>query len=102
MDIDGITGKSYLARNTRIRRAVRCPYPNFPSAPRPGQDPGLLISDSVVPCEHVFGRAYDLRRHLLSEHSLAVEKVVVDAWVEDRWKSRSGLEGAGGQRGVTL
>jgi len=48
------------------------------------QDSELSVSDSVVPCEHVFGRAYDLRRHLLSEHGLAVEKGDVDAWAEDQ------------------
>jgi len=81
MDIDGITGRSYLERNAKIRRALRCPYPRLPSAFVFGRDSGLSVSDSVVPCEHVFGRAYDLRRHLLSEHGLSVGKGVVDAWV---------------------
>lgn len=80
MDIDGITGRSYLERNTKIRNALRCPHPHVPSAFVSGRDSESSISDSVVPCEHVFGRAYDLRRHLLSEHGLAVEKRVVDAW----------------------
>jgi len=85
VDIEGITGKSYLARNARIRRALRCPHPDLPPAFVPGQDSELSALDSVLPCEHVFGRAYDLRRHLLSEHNLTVEKGIVDAWAEDRW-----------------
>lgn len=80
MDIDGITGRSYLERNAKIRRALRCPYPHLPSTFMPSRDSGLPVLDSVVPCEHVFGRAYDLRRHLLSEHGLAVEKGAVDGW----------------------
>jgi len=81
MDIDGITGRSYLERSARIRKALRCPYPHLPSTFMSGQDSELSVLDSMVPCEHVFGRAYDLRRHLISEHGLAVEKGVVDAWV---------------------
>ena len=54
-----------------------------------GRDSEWSVLDSVVPCEHVFGRAYDLRRHLSSEHGLAVEKEVVDAWAEDRRVSMS-------------
>ena len=83
MDIDRITGRSYLERNAKIRRALRCPYPHLPSAFVSGRGSELSDLDSVVPCEHVFGRAYDLRRHLLSEHGLALEKGVVDAWAEE-------------------
>jgi len=93
-EIEGITGKTYLARTAKIRRALRCPCPNFPSTFLSNRDSELSGVDSVLPCEHVFGRAYDLRRHLLSEHGLTVEKVVVDAWAEDRWASISG--GGGG------
>lgn len=86
MDIEGITGKTYLARNTRIRRALCCPYPHLPSMFMSNRGSQSSVLDSVVPCEHVFGRAYDLRRHLLSEHGLAVGKEVVDAWAKDRRK----------------
>lgn len=99
MSIDGITGRSYLERNTKIKRALRCPYPHLPSVFLSIRDSGLSVSDSVVPCEHVFGRAYDLRRHLLSDHGLAVEKGVVDTWAEDRRKSKS-AEAAPGGSGV--
>ena len=83
LDIGGITGQSYLERSVKIKRALRCPYPHFPSAFVPGSDPALSVPDSVVPCEYIFGRAYDLRRHLLSEHGLAVEKGAVVEWAED-------------------
>ena len=90
LDIDGITGKSYLERSAKIRRALRCPYPHFPSAFVSGPNSALSVPDSVVPCEYVFGRAYDLRRHLLSEHGRAVDKGAVAAWAEDTRKSPSG------------
>ena len=80
LDIDGITGKSYTERGAKIRRALCCPYPHFPPAFVSGPDLMSSVTDAAVPCEYVFGRAYDLRRHLLSEHGLAVEKGVVVAW----------------------
>lgn len=89
MDIGGITGRSYLERSAKIKRPLRCPYPHFPSAFVSGRGLESSVLDPVAPCEHVFGRAYDLRRHLLSEHGLAVEKRVVDAWAEGRRKSQS-------------
>lgn len=92
MDIDGITGKSYLERNAGIRRALSCPYPHFPPTFVPSRDSELSALESVVPCEYVFGRAYDLRRHLLSEHGLAVEKGVVDMWAEGQRKSEVAVE----------
>ncbi|KAF9777877.1 hypothetical protein BJ322DRAFT_1094846 [Thelephora terrestris] len=85
MDIDGITGRSYLERNSGIKKPVCCPYPNLPPQFASGRNSDLSVS--VAPCEHVFGRAYDLRRHLLSEHGLVIEKGVVDAWVEGLRKS---------------
>ena len=84
MDIDGITGRSYLERNAKIRGALRCPHPHLPSTFVSGRGSELSVSDSMTPCEHVFGRAYDLRRHMLSGHGLTVEKGVMDAWVEDQ------------------
>lgn len=87
MDIDRITGRSYLERNSKIKKALRCPHPNLPPSFISDRGSELSITDSVAPCEHIFGRAYDLRRHLLSEHGLAVEKDVVGAWAEERRKS---------------
>ena len=97
MGIEEITGKSYLERNSRIKRALRCPHPHFPSSFISGLDSGLSVIDPVLPCEHVFGRAYDLRRHLLSEHGLAVEKDIVDAWAEGQRKSVFAEAAEGGE-----
>ena len=36
--------------------------------------------DASDPCEYVFHRAYDLRRHLLSVHKLRVHKPVLEEW----------------------
>ena len=93
VDIDGITGRSYLERNSKMRRALQCPYPDLPPSFVTGRGSESSVLDSVVACEYVFGRAYDLRRHLLSEHGLAVEKGTVDAWAEGRRESMSGVAG---------
>lgn len=86
MDIDRITGRSYLERNSKIKRALRCPHPNLPQPFISNRDSPLSVVDPADACEHVFGRAYDLRRHLLSIHGLTVEKVVMDAWAEEQRK----------------
>lgn len=91
MDINRITGRSYLERSSKIKKALPCPHPDFPPSFKSDRDSELSVMGSVVPCEHVFGRAYDLRRHLLSEHYLVVEKDVVDAWAEERRKSMSAV-----------
>ena len=80
-DLDGITGKSYLEGSAKIRRALLRPYPHFPPAFVPGQTGAVRsrFRDSLRIC---FERAYDLRRHLLSGHGLAVEKGLVVEWVE--------------------
>jgi general transcription factor IIIA len=93
MTVNGITGRSYLERNSKIKRPLHCPHPNLPSQFTFDRGPELTVLDSMIPCEYVFGRAYDLRRHLLSEHGLAVEKWVVDAWAEERRKVASGVVG---------
>lgn len=40
-------------------------------------------------CTYVFSRAYDLRRHLLAEHSLELEREVVDEWVRSTKMARA-------------
>ena len=67
-DIDGTIRKSYLERSSKIRTALRCPYPYLPSVFVSDPDPVPPIPDPGIPCEYVFGRACDSRRHLLSEH----------------------------------
>jgi general transcription factor IIIA len=50
----------------------------LPSA-LPADRQNLWGSDTVS-CDYVFGRAYDLRRHLRAVHSIDLDKEVVDDW----------------------
>lgn len=54
------------------------------------------IAVGEIECEYVFGRAYDLRRHLSAVHGVVVEKGVVDAWALE---VRRGIWVKGGGRG---
>lgn len=80
LDIDHITGKAYAVRAQQklaSLRTLRCPHPDLRS---------LVSTVAVVEhgqgqCEYVFTRAYDLRRHLRSEHKEEIEKDAVDNWV---------------------
>lgn len=81
MDIEAITGKAYATRSQNAM-SIRCPYPDIDplvasSATLDGSGPS-----SSKTCEHVLTRAYDLRRHLRSEHGVDSEKEKVDAWVK--------------------
>lgn len=74
--INEITGVAYEERAARTHAPLMCPYPvmeGLPSA-RP--------VDDAAPCGYVFGRAYDLRRHLRAVHSVVLEKEVVDGWAQ--------------------
>jgi len=75
--INEITGVAYEERAARMHAPLTCPYPameGLPSAP-PAEGWG-----DAAPCEYVFGRAYDLRRHLGAVHSVVLEKEVVESW----------------------
>ncbi|ETW83575.1 putative transcription regulator [Heterobasidion irregulare TC 32-1] len=93
--IDAMTGRLYAQRAAagdsgtagasiaRLRR-LRCPYPNL-------RDFSLSSSPSQplqAACEYVFGRAYDLRRHMGAVHGVVLEKETVDAWAR---RVRAGL-----------
>jgi general transcription factor IIIA len=71
--IDEITGVAYAERASGKRAQLKCPYPEME---------GLLsaMPDDGGPCEYVFGRAYDLRRHLRAVHSVELDKDVLDRW----------------------
>ncbi|KAI0704925.1 hypothetical protein BC835DRAFT_1315791 [Cytidiella melzeri] len=79
LDIDDITGKSYnnrAAEQVSSSKKVRCPHPDL----------GSLLPEATNKsisrqCDYVFSRAYDLRRHLKSEHGIDVEKDTVGVWV---------------------
>jgi general transcription factor IIIA len=81
LDIDTITGKSYMERiKTKSSLMVQCPYPRIPITFKfDATDMDALSNEHV--CKHVFSRAYDLRRHLRSGHRMEVEKEAVDSWV---------------------
>ncbi|KAH9946789.1 hypothetical protein B0H21DRAFT_877046 [Amylocystis lapponica] len=84
-----ITGSAYVSNaQARIHSAktLTCPYPSLPQ----------LLSDHSTPvpsasCQYVFSRAYDLRRHLRSEHGIAVDKDSVDDWVKGAKKAKAGM-----------
>lgn len=80
INIDDITGKSYAMRAQQqlsSPRTLRCPHPDLHGLVPPAD----AIRHGEKQCEYVFTRAYDLRRHLRSEHGQDVEKDVVDTWV---------------------
>ncbi|KAH0829213.1 hypothetical protein J3R83DRAFT_2774 [Lanmaoa asiatica] len=81
MDIEAITGKTYA---TRLQNAmsIRCPYPRIDALVASGAILDASGPSSSKMCEHVLTRAYDLRRHLRSEHGVDTEKEKVDAWVK--------------------
>ena len=90
--IDVLTGRAYKTRAAGLTASKHftCSYPHIsfvdpdPSPVTLGQDisPPELGGDREGPsCAFVFSRAYDLRRHLLSEHGLAVAKEPVDRLV---------------------
>jgi general transcription factor IIIA len=78
--IDEITGVAYAERATGKRAQLKCPYPAMEGliSAMPVESTGSR--DYGGPCGHVFGRAYDLRRHLRAVHSVALEKDVLDGW----------------------
>lgn len=80
--INEITGVAYEERTANTPAPLRCPHPamvGLPSAPLEG------LSNScgdTMPCEYVFGRAYDLRRHLRAVHGVELDKETVDGWAQ--------------------
>ncbi|KAF9821931.1 hypothetical protein IEO21_00361 [Rhodonia placenta] len=84
--IDLITGNAYSARSQAqliTTKKLQCPYPNLPAmlAIEPAATHSTSSGSQVAKCSYVFSRAYDFRRHLLSEHGLKVEKERTDRWV---------------------
>ena len=77
--IGWLTGKDYNStsahHNTR-RALLPCPWPN-----------GFESEESIGQCSYLFNRAYDLRRHLKTDHSLELTKDEVDHWARD-WRRK--------------
>ena len=90
--IGELTGKNYKGRHVaavtgrtgqnRQRKVLGCPWPHhtFPVDKVEDDMEEVEAVEADDPCEYVFHRAYDLRRHLLSVHMLRVDKAVLEEW----------------------
>ncbi|KAG9312012.1 hypothetical protein JVU11DRAFT_7285 [Chiua virens] len=83
MTIEAITGKAYAARSQNAM-SICCPYPHIDALVASNAALDASGPSSSKTCEHVLTRAYDLRRHLRSEHGVDTEKEKVNAWVKAR------------------
>jgi hypothetical protein len=82
--IDEITGVAYAERAAGRRVQLKCPHPAME-----GFELGVPVERTSLwgdeaPCEYVFGRAYDLRRHLGAVHDIILDKDIVDLWARNR------------------
>jgi general transcription factor IIIA len=78
--IDEITGVAYAERASGKRAQLKCPYPAMEGLSSAIPVESTNLWDDGGPCEYVFGRAYDLRRHLCAVHSVTLDKDVLDQW----------------------
>jgi general transcription factor IIIA len=78
--INEITGVAYEERAARMQAPLKCPHPAMEGLPSAPSVESLSLWGDEAPCEYVFGRAYDLRRHLRAVHGVVLDKEVVDAW----------------------
>jgi general transcription factor IIIA len=78
--INEITGVAYAERAASKQVLLKCPHPAMEGLPSAIPVESTSLWGDEGPCEYVFGRAYDLRRHLRAVHGVALEKDVVDAW----------------------
>ena len=78
--INEITGVAYEERAARTEAHLKCPHPAMEGLPSVPPTEKLGLWDDSAPCEYVFGRAYDLRRHLRAVHGIVLDKEVVNAW----------------------
>ncbi|PCH33538.1 hypothetical protein WOLCODRAFT_112004 [Wolfiporia cocos MD-104 SS10] len=86
LDIDFITGNAYSLRSqARLgdAKVLQCPHPNLPAELSGADTPVPSSSSASSTCCYVFSRAYDFKRHLLSEHGLEVERERLDRWVHN-------------------
>lgn len=88
--IDDITGVAYAKRSTSGPAPLKCPHPTMEGLPSTLSDRQDLWGEDAAPCEYVFGRAYDLRRHLRAVHGVDLDKEVVDEWAR---KERAQMAG---------
>ncbi|KAK7045678.1 hypothetical protein VNI00_007511 [Paramarasmius palmivorus] len=84
MNIDALTGVSYATRSRhklQNYKALRCPFPELGAIAHTYCDKQSQAASQQAPCDYVFSRAYDFRRHLRSSHQIEAEKESVEAWV---------------------
>lgn len=79
--INEITGVAYEERTASTPAPLRCPHPVMEGLllAHPAESFSTLCG-GTAPCEYVFGRAYDLRRHLRAVHGVELDKGTVDGW----------------------
>jgi general transcription factor IIIA len=87
--INEITGVAYAERAARRPVQLKCPYPAMEGLPSALPVESTSLWGDAGPCEYVFGRAYDLRRHLRAVHGIWIEKDVVDSWAGSRTAGQS-------------
>jgi hypothetical protein len=67
--------------STKPKKIIKCPWPHVFA------EKGSITASKQHNCSAILNRAYDLRRHLLADHALSVEKEEVAAWVALNSKS---------------
>ena len=82
--INEITGVAYEEHTARTPAPLRCPHPAMEGFPSTPSVENLNMWGGTAACEYVFGRAYDLRRHLRAVHGVDLDKEVVDRWARNR------------------
>jgi general transcription factor IIIA len=90
--INEITGVAYEQRASRTQAPLRCPHPEMEGLPSVLATESHSLWGEVTPCEYVFGRAYDLRRHLRAVHGVELGKEVVDGWARRTRGDRPGRD----------
>jgi general transcription factor IIIA len=78
--INEITGVAYAERRANTPAPLKCPHPAMEGLPSVESLSNISISGGSTPCEYVFGRAYDMRRHLRAVHGVELDKETVDGW----------------------
>ena len=90
--IGELTGKNYKKRHVAVvtgktgqnrqRKVLECPWPYHIFLVEKVEKEMEVVEEVEAddPCEYVFHRVYDLRRHLLSVHKLRVDKAILEEW----------------------
>lgn len=70
--IDHITGRAYADEAEKKQRSLPCPWSSLADAEGESRD------DLPRKCGHVFGRIYDLQRHLKAAHGIETEMCILE------------------------